>query len=115
MTAHTPITLPLKTKDINVMSHVTSITVTGDKISKLPATSVDKPGVIHLTLAVKDNKDEPCILAGAEELCLVIDPADALELGLLLLEMEIEQQKPEELRGIQARLSALLQKPNTIV
>jgi hypothetical protein len=98
----------LKTKDITIMSHVTSVTATGDKISKLPGSSVDQPGVVHLNFEVKGKKDEPCVLSGAEEIGLILDPADALELGLLLLEMELEQQSPEELAAIKARLAPFL-------
>lgn len=101
-------TRPLNTNDVTVMSHVTSIVVQGERISKLPSTASDKPGVIHLSFAVKDKKDEPCILSGAEELSLVLDRNDAVELGLLLLEMELTEQTPEEAAKIKASISRLL-------
>jgi hypothetical protein len=101
-------TRPLHTKDITVISNITSIVVTGDKISKLPSSTTEESGVIHLNFEVKEKKHQGCVLADAEEICLILDRADALELGLLLLEMEVNEQTPEELGKIKARLTPLL-------
>lgn len=103
-----PTIRPLETGEITVMSHVTSITVTGNKISKLEAT--DNPTTIHLNFEVEGKKGEPCILAGAEELGFILHPKDALELGLSLVEMGLEKLTAAEAKAIQERLSQLLER-----
>lgn len=79
-------TNPITTDNITVMSHVTSLTAVGNHISKLES-SQENSTTIHLNFEVKGKKEEPCILAAAEELELIFNAQDALKLGLLLVEM----------------------------
>jgi hypothetical protein len=103
------LTRNLKTDDITVMSHVTSMKVVANRISKLSATP-ENSTTIHLNFEVKGKKDEPCILANAEELGFILQPKDALEIGLSLIEMAMENQSPEAMVAIQERLSQLSSK-----
>jgi hypothetical protein len=107
-----PFTQKINTDEITVMSHVTSITVTGNKISKLQADN--NSSTIHLSFDVTDKKDEQCILSGAKELGLILQATDALELGLMLTAMGIKNQSPEEVAKIQARLYAIIEELNTV-
>lgn len=107
------ITRPLQTDDITIMSHVTSVTAVGNKISKL-TTKPDNSTTIHLNFDVKGRKDEPCILAGAEELGLIINAQDALEIGLYLVAMAIKNPTEKEVAEIQSQLSATIAEMNPI-
>jgi hypothetical protein len=104
----------LKTGDVTVMSHVTTTTVVGNRISKLRGTPANGT-TIHLNFEVKGKKDEPCILANAEELGFILKPEDALEIGLSLVAMAVENQSDEATAAIQERLSQLLSQSETTV
>ena len=78
-------TQPLNTSTITVMSHVTSITVTANKLSKLATPG--EPPTLYLNFEVQGKSQEPCILAGAEELGLILSAEDARILGSALLAM----------------------------
>jgi urease accessory protein UreE len=96
----------LETDEITVMSHVTSTTVVGNKISKLEADAGDaSTSTIHLNFEVRDKHEQPCVLANAEELGLILSPKDALELGLILVAMGMEQHTEAETRAVQNRLA----------
>ncbi len=103
------LTRNLETDDITVSSHLSSLKVLGDKISKLQGKDSTS---IHLNFAVKERQDEPCILAGAEELELIIDSKDAFELGLLLTAMGMKNRQASELSAVEVRLYNLIAELN---
>jgi len=105
MTIHS-LTRNLETDEITVMSHVTSTTVVGNKISKLEAEPGDaSTSNIHLNFEVRGKDDQPCVLAHAEELGLILSPKDALELGLILVAMGMEQNGEADVQAVQNRLA----------
>jgi hypothetical protein len=89
MTTHA-YTRSLNTNDITVMSSQTSITVSGNKVSKLEGDSPEQ-STIHVNFSVKNRKNEPCILAGTQELGFILTPQDAQKLGEILLEFAQSQ------------------------
>ncbi len=105
------LTRHLETDEILVSSHLSSLKVLGNKISKLQGEGKDSTS-IHLNFAVKERQDEPCILAGAEELELIIDSKDAFELGLLLTAMGMKNRKASELSAVEVRLYNLIAELN---
>ena len=105
------LTRNLDTDDITVSSHLSSLTLVGNKISQLQGESKDSTS-IHLDFIVKERQDEPCILAGAEELELILDSKDAFELGLLLTAMGMKNHKSSELSAVERKLYNLIAELN---
>ena len=109
------LTRNLETHDITISSHLSSLTIAGQKISQLQGEKQDSTS-IHLNFAVKEreHEHEPCVLAGAEELELILDSEDAYELGLLLTAMGMKKRKTSELSAIEVRLYNLIAELNQI-
>ena len=107
------LTRQLETDDITISSHLSSLKVLGNKISKLEGEDKDSTS-IHLNFTVKERQDEPCILAGAEELELILDSKDAFELGLLLTAMGMKNRQASELSAVEVRLYNLIAELNQI-
>ena len=107
------LTRQLDTDDITISSHLSSLKVLGNKISKLEGEDKDSTSV-HLNFTVKERQDEPCILAGAEELELILDSKDAFELGLLLTAMGMKNRQASELSAVEVRLYNLIAELNQI-
>ena len=107
------LTRNLETHDITISSHLSSLTIAGQKISQLQGEDQDSTS-IHLNFAVKEREHEPCVLAGAEELELILDSEDAYELGLLLTAMGMKKRKTSELSAIEVRLYNLIAELNQI-
>ena len=105
------LTRNLETDDITVSSHLSSLTVVGNKISQLQGEGKDATS-IHLDFIVKERQDEPCILAGAEELELILDSKDAFELGLLLTAMGMKNRKFSEFSAVEMKLYNLIAELN---
>jgi hypothetical protein len=105
-------TMPLQTKEMTLMSNNTSIKVIGHKISKLIDQDEKQQNVsssIHLTFDVKKEEKSPCILNNPEELGFIINPKDAIEIGLSLIAMGMDFHNEitlEEIKGRLAQISA---------
>jgi hypothetical protein len=112
MTGHY-LTRNLETHDMTISSHLSSLTIRGQKISQLQGEKQDSTSV-HLNFAVKERHKEPCVLAGAEELELILDSEDAYELGLLLVAMGMKKRQTSELSAIEVRMYNLIAELNQI-
>ncbi len=105
------LTRHLDTHDITISSHLSSLKIFGNTISQLPGEEPDSTS-IHLNFAVKERQDEPCMLAGAEELELIIDSKDAFELGILLTALGMKNCQASELSAVEVRLYNLIAELN---
>lgn len=113
------ITHPWKTTDITVMSNVTSVRVRGNKITKIgavadstadpiPQQTSDQTSAIYLDLDVRDPHSAAAILQNTQELGLILQPQDALELGLMLTAMGLENYDKATVAAAFERLSNLI-------
>jgi hypothetical protein len=105
------VTRPLKTGELTAMSNVTSITVTGHQVSIIevePESGKKDNSTLHLTFEVEHPQKLPSLLATAEELGLIMERNDAVEIGLSLLSMAMEDKTPVEIEAIQQRLSEMI-------
>ena len=105
------LTRHLDTDDITISSHFSSLKILGNTISQLPGEAPDSTS-IHLNFAVKERQDQPCMLAGAEELELIIDSKDAFELGILLTALGMKNRQASELSAVEVRLYNLIAELN---
>ncbi|MDJ0569860.1 MAG: hypothetical protein QNJ53_12540 [Pleurocapsa sp. MO_192.B19] len=118
------VTHPLKTGKLTAMSNVTSITVTGHQVSILedePEPGKKDRSAVHLTFygergselrSISNRRGDvehpqklPSLLATAEELGLIMDRDDAVEIGLSLLAMAMEDKTAAEIEAVQTRLA----------
>lgn len=105
------VTHPLKTGKLTAISNVTSITVTGHQVSILedqPEPGQKDRSAVHLTFDVEHPQKLPSLLATAEELGLIMERDDAIEIGLSILSMAMEDKTPAEIESIQQRLSTMI-------
>jgi hypothetical protein len=105
------VTRPIKTGDLTAMSNVTSVTVTGHQVSILevqPEPGKKDTSAVHLTFEVEHPQKLPDLLATAEELGLIMERDDAVEIGLRLLAMAMENKTPAEIEAVQTRLSKMI-------
>jgi hypothetical protein len=105
------VTRPIKTGDLTAMSNVTSVTVTGHQVSILEVQpEPDKPdtSAVHLTFEVEHPHKLPDLLTNTEELGLIMERDDAVEIGLRLLAMAMENKTPAEIEAVQTRLSKMI-------
>jgi hypothetical protein len=105
------VTRPIKTGDLTAMSNVTSVTVTGHQVSILevqPEQGKPDTSAVHLTFEVEHPQKLPSLLATAEELGLIMERDDAVEIGLSLLAMAMENKTPAEIEAVQTRLSSTI-------
>jgi hypothetical protein len=105
------VTHTLKTGKLTAMSNVTSITVTGHQVSILedqPEPGQEDRSAIHLTFEVEHPQKLPSLLATAEELGLIMKRDDAIEIGLSILSMAMEDKTPAEIESIKQRLSTMI-------
>ncbi|MBE9136434.1 hypothetical protein IQ254_04340 [Nodosilinea sp. LEGE 07088] len=105
------ITRPLKTVNITVVSNATSLHVQGDKVTKLsaiPGQEAVNPASISVDLTVQDPQTLPGVLAAAEALELMFNVEDALELGLLLVAMGLENTSRDRISATLDRLTQLI-------
>ena len=119
------ITHPLKTGKLTAMSNVTSITIMGHQVSILedrPEPEKKDRSAVHLTFyGEKDSELKsisnrhgdvehlqklPSLLTTAEELGLIMDRDDAMEIGLSLLAMVMENKTAADIEAIHKRLSS---------
>ncbi|MCW6037073.1 hypothetical protein K4A83_12460 [Spirulina subsalsa FACHB-351] len=101
MTSKTSHTHPLKTQAITLMSNITSLTITGEQVSKLGSE-------IHATFAAKNSEKLPCVLNSVEEIGFILQPDDAIQLGRLLMAMGLESQGEQTMEEIQEKLDDLI-------
>ena len=100
----------LVTGDIEVMSNLTSITANANRISRLEAVQgkTASPAKVYLDLKVKPHPEHlPGVLGETEELDLVLSPEDALEIGILMVAMGLEDKSSVELDEVFKRLFEL--------
>ena len=105
------ITHPLKTGKLTAESNVTSINVTGHQVSILEEqleTGQKDRSAVHLTFDVEHPQKLPSLLSTAEELGLIMEREDAIEIGLSILSMAMEDKTPAEIETIQKRLSSMI-------
>lgn len=104
------VTHSLNTGDITVMGHVTDIaTVRGSKISRIGAVEGQEqknPAAVHLNFEI--TTPVPATDASPEMLVWMMSVPDAVELGLQLLAMGIEDQPSPKIDEIRDRLSQLV-------
>lgn len=101
----------LKTGDITVLSNLTSVTANAKRISRLNAVKgkdITDPASIHVDLKVKPHKEHlPRVLAETEELDLVLSLDDALQIGVMLVAMGLEDKSQLEVDEVLKRLFEL--------
>ncbi|MEM8807908.1 MAG: hypothetical protein AAGF01_17955 [Cyanobacteria bacterium P01_G01_bin.38] len=96
-----------KTGEITVISNVTSITVTGNKIARLEqlAHKQESSSTVHVDFTVKQPSHLPAVLEETEELGLILKPDDAVKLGVLLIAMGMEDKMSEIVTMVMELLS----------
>lgn len=105
------VSLKLKTGDISLLSNLTSVTANIKRISRLEAVERDNeknPAAIHVDFQIKPHQEHlPMVLGETEELDLVIGLDDAVEIGLLMLAMGLEDKSGLEVDEVFKRLFEL--------
>ncbi|TVQ21295.1 MAG: hypothetical protein EA367_06220 [Leptolyngbya sp. DLM2.Bin15] len=100
------LTQHLHTHDITMMTNVTSLTVHGTKVSRL-GDGVDQASAsVYLDFAVK-HPSHGADLDNTEEVSFILQPDDAVQLGLLLVSMGLGAITPEAIAAITTRLHQL--------
>lgn len=105
------LTQALNTGDITIMSNVTCITATGDKVARIEEVlkdGVKSPTAVHVDFEVKQPSHLQAILEETQSLGLILQPDDAVELGLLLTALGMKNKDSQAVAAIAERLSALL-------
>ena len=105
------LTQDLTTSEITVISNHASVTVTGTKVSRveeIPGHEQENPSMVHVDFKVKNPSQQPEVLDNTEDLGLILKLEDAVDLGLLLVDMGMEHKPPEAIKGTITRLSKLI-------
>jgi hypothetical protein len=105
------LTRDLTTDDITVMSNVTSMHMTGSKISKLVTQTTPEGSAsteVHLGFHVRQPHKLEHILGTTEDLAFILSETDALEIGLKLVEMGMKDKSDEAIGSLWRRLSQML-------
>ncbi len=108
----TLLTRDIHTDDITIMSNVSSVTVEGIKVSRLGGHAKgDTAGAsaVHIDFEVKPSNRQSEGGEATESMCMVLGVDDAVELGMMLVAMGLEQQSPEEISETLSRLNQLIQ------
>lgn len=99
----------LETGEVMVMGHVEDVlTVTGQRVSRVGAVEGQEqqnPPAIHVNFEILKKGEHPVT---PEMLVLAFTPSDALELGMLLVAMAIEDKTSAEVSEIKNHLSRLV-------
>jgi hypothetical protein len=99
----------LKTGDVTVMGHIEDVlTVTGQRVSRIGAIEGQEqqnPPAIHVNFEILKKGEHPVT---PEMLGFIFSPADALELGMLLVAMAIEDKTSADVAEIKDHLSQLV-------
>lgn len=99
----------LTTGDIEVMSNLTSIIANANRISRLEAVQGKaSPARVHLDLKVKPHPEHILsVLGETEEVDLALSPDDALEIGIMMVAMGLENKSQLEVDEVFKRLFEL--------
>ena len=101
------LTQHLHTHDITMMTNVTSLTVHGTKVSRLgDGTDQATSASVYIDFAVK-HPSHGSDLDNTEEVSFILQPDDAVQLGLLLVSMGLGSITPEAIAAITTRLHQL--------
>ncbi len=99
----------LETGEVMVMGHVEDVlTVTGQRVSRVGAVEGQEqqnPPAIHVNFEILKKGEHPVT---PEMLVLAFTPADALELGMPLVAMAIEDKTAAEVSEIKEHLFRLV-------
>jgi hypothetical protein len=99
----------LETGEVMVMGHVEDVlTVIGQRVSRVGAVEGQEqqnPPAIHVNFEILKKGEHPVT---PEMLVLAFTPADALELGMLMAAMAIEDKTSAEVSEIKNHLSRLV-------
>ena len=107
------LTQVLHTGDITIISNITCITATGDKVARIEeslSNGVKNPATVHVDFEVKQSSHLHNILEDTRSLGLILQPDDAVELGVLLLALGMKNNNPLTVETTMNRLSAILTK-----
>lgn len=110
--ATTLLTRDIHTDSITVMSNVSSVTVEGTKVSRLGGHARGDAGgasAVHIDFDVKPSSRRSDGGESTESMCMILGVDDAVELGMMLVAMGLEQKTPEEMTETLSRLSQLIQ------
>lgn len=110
------VTQDLHTSDITLMSNLTSMTVTGTKISRVEEIAgheQDYPSTIHLDLQVKASHLQEKSVDITKEFGMILSLDDAVELGMLLMAMGLEHKSPSDVAAVMSRLTSLTTEINS--
>ena len=101
----------LATGDIKVLSNLTSVTANVKRISRLEAVAgkeATDPAAIHVDFQVKPHAEHlPSVLGETEELDFVLSLDDAIQIGLLLVAMNLENKSGVEVDDVFKQLFEL--------
>lgn len=101
----------LKTGDIQLLSNLTSVTANASRISRLNAVKekgINDPASIHIDFKVKPHVEHlPSVLGETEELDLVLSVDDALQIGVMLVAMGLEDKSQLEVDEVFKQLFEL--------
>ena len=101
----TSVSHELHTGDIEVMSNLTSVTAKANRITRLEAVKGKDRAAIHVDLHVKPHPEHlPSVIGETEELDLVLDLDDAVEIGVLLVAMGLEDKSQLEIDEVFKRI-----------
>jgi len=99
----------LETGEVMVMGHVEDVlAMTGQRVSRVGAVEGQEqqnPPAIHVNFEILKKGEHPVT---PEMLVLAFTPLDALELGMLLVAMAIEDKTSKEVSEIKEHLSQLV-------
>jgi hypothetical protein len=107
--AKATLSCPLHTGDITVMSNTDSLTVTGQRVTRIGVIDTAETHcepTVHLSLSVQhtDGGDNE-----AQSLGLILQAEDAIQLGMSLLVMGLGDAPPAEQESLMKRLRQLQQ------
>ncbi|MEN8445010.1 MAG: hypothetical protein ABG776_08360 [Cyanobacteria bacterium J06555_13] len=105
------LTQTLNTGDITIMSNMTCITATGDKISRIEESLIGglkSSAAVHVDFGVKQSSHFQAVLEDTQSLGLILQPDDAVELGVLLIALGMKNKGSQAMATTMERLSALL-------
>ena len=101
----------INTGDIEVMSNLTSIIANVNRISRIEAVKgkkTESPAKVYLDLKVKPHPEHlPSVLEETEEVDLALSLWDALEIGILMVAMGLEDKSQLEVDEVFKRLFEL--------
>jgi hypothetical protein len=102
----------LKTGDIKVLGNLIRVTASANRISRLNAVkgkNINDPASIHIDFQVKPHQEQlPRVIGETKELDLVLSVDDAMQIGMLLVAMSLEDKSELEVDKVFKRLFKLI-------